>query len=165
LRSGSGSDRIRRVGLTAVLAVGLVGAACAIPRWPAEGPVISPFGLRFDGLRPDVHRGIDIRVPTGTEVRAMSPARVRFAGTQSGFGLVVWLDHGGDLLTVYAHLSEIRVRAGESVEHRQVIGLSGATGNATAPHLHFEIWRGGTQRDPVPLLGGPPGRGAISPPS
>ena len=131
-------------------------SACAIPRWPVEGPVSSDFGLRFDGVVPDLHRGIDIAVPIGTEVHAMAPGVVRFAGVQEGYGNVVWLDHGGDVLSVYAHLSEIRVTRGEVVLHRAVLGLSGMSGNATAPHVHFEVWRWGLERDPVPLLGGFP---------
>jgi murein DD-endopeptidase MepM/ murein hydrolase activator NlpD len=75
-----------------------------------------------------------------------------------GYGRVVWLDHGGSVLTVYAHLSEVGVEAGEHVGARHVIGLSGESGDVTAPHLHFEIWRWGRVADPVPLLGGPPGR-------
>jgi murein DD-endopeptidase MepM/ murein hydrolase activator NlpD len=147
----------RRLGV-ALLLLTCAGAACAIPRWPVEGPVSSDFGLRFGGVLPDLHRGIDISVPTGTEVRAMAPGTVRFAGVQEGYGNVVWLDHGGDVLTVYAHLSEVRVTRGEAVAARSVIGLSGATGNATAPHLHFEVWRWGREQDPVPLLGGFPSR-------
>lgn len=88
----------------------------------------------------------------------MAPGTVRFAGTQRGYGTVVWLDHGGQVLSLYAHLSTLRVRAGEGVAAGQVIGLSGASGDATAPHLHFEIWRWGREVDPVPLLGGRPGR-------
>lgn len=132
-------------------------AGCTLPRWPVEGPLLSPYGLRWRGLAPDFHPGVDIDVPTGTEVRAMKAGRVRFAGVMSGYGSVVWIDHGGDVLTVYAHLSRILVAAGEDVSARQVLGLSGQSGNATAPHLHFEIWRWGRVRDPVPLLGGFPG--------
>jgi murein DD-endopeptidase MepM/ murein hydrolase activator NlpD len=130
--------------------------ACAVPRWPVQGPVSSDFGLRFEGVLPSLHRGVDIAVPTGTPVRAMARATVRFAGVQDGYGNVIWLDHGGEVLSVYAHLSELRVAAGEAVDRDAVIGLSGATGNATAPHLHFEIWRWGREQDPVPLLGGFP---------
>jgi murein DD-endopeptidase MepM/ murein hydrolase activator NlpD len=133
-------------------------AACGIPRWPVDAPLTSDFGLRFRGLSPDIHRGVDLRAPMGTEVRSMAEATVRFAGTQSGFGTVVWLDHGGSILTVYAHLSTIRVRQGERVRRGDVLGLSGQSGDATAPHLHFEVWRGGIEVDPVPLLGGKPGR-------
>jgi murein DD-endopeptidase MepM/ murein hydrolase activator NlpD len=130
---------------------------CGIPRWPVDAPLTSDFGLRFRGARPDLHRGVDLRVPTGTEVGAMAEGSVRFAGTMSGFGNVVWLDHGGTILTVYAHLSTIRVGEGQRVGRGQVVGLSGQSGDATAPHLHFEVWRGGHEVDPVPLLGGRPG--------
>ena len=142
-----------------VLALAMAGAlgACAIPRWPVEGTLTSPFGLRFRGLSPDLHRGVDIAAPRGTEVRAMAPGRVRFAGVMGGYGNVVWLDHGGEVLTVYAHLSEIRVREGERVGGGDVVGLVGASGNAVGAHLHFEVWRWGRERDPVPLLGGVPG--------
>jgi murein DD-endopeptidase MepM/ murein hydrolase activator NlpD len=122
-----------------------------------EGALLSPFGLRTRGFSLDLHRGVDIDVPDGTEVRAMARGSVRFAGTQSGYGQVIWLDHQGDLITVYAHLSAIRVREGEKVRNGQVIGLSGHSGNAVGPHLHFEVWRHGREVDPVPLLGGFPG--------
>jgi len=74
-----------------------------------------------------------------------------------GYGRVIWVDHGPHVMTVYAHLSEIYVQVGQQLESRQVLGLSGQSGNATAPHLHFEVWRWGRERDPVPLLGGAPG--------
>jgi murein DD-endopeptidase MepM/ murein hydrolase activator NlpD len=119
--------------------------------------VTSDFGLRFRGIRPEIHRGVDIAVPTGTEVRTMAPGRVRSAGVQGDYGNVVWIDHGGEVISLYAHLSELRVRTGDAVGSGEVIGLSGATGNATAPHLHFEVWRWGQERDPVPLLGRQPG--------
>ena len=140
----------------ALLLVTVGSAGCAIPRWPVEGMLTSPFGVRFRGLLPGIHRGVDLSVPTGTPVRAMSPGFVRFSGTMAGYGEVVWLDHGGAVLTVYAHLSRRDVRTGDRVEHRQVVGLSGSSGDVTAPHLHFEIWRWGRPTDPVPLLGGMP---------
>jgi murein DD-endopeptidase MepM/ murein hydrolase activator NlpD len=118
----------------------------------------SAFGLRLRGIRPEIHCGVDMGVPEGTEVRAMVPGRVRFAGVQRGLGNVVWLDHGGQVLTVYAHLSTIQVRTGDKVEGHAVLGLSGSTGDARGAHLHFEVWRWGREVDPVPLLGGRPGR-------
>ena len=130
-------------------------AGCAVPRWPVDAPITSAFGLRWQG-GPDLHRGVDLRVDEGTPVRAMTQGRVRFAGTMSGFGRVVWLDHGGDALTVYAHLSRIDVQTGQPVDGATVIGLSGRSGNATGAHLHFEVWRGGREVDPVLALGGWP---------
>jgi len=133
-----------------------LAAGCTIPKWPVHGPMVSPFGLRFRGIRPEIHRGVDIAVAEGTEVHAMADGRVRFAGVQRGYGNVVWLDHGGDVMSVYAHLSVIQVRPGEKINGGQVLGLSGSSGNATGPSLHFEIWRWGREVDPVPLLGGFP---------
>lgn len=144
----------RRLVVPALL---LVTAGCAIPRWPVEAPVTSAWGLRFRGLRPDIHKGVDLAAPMGTEVRTMAPGRVRFAGTMAGYGQVVWVDHGGSVLSVYAHLSRILVGTGQAVGAGTVLGLSGASGDATGPHLHFEIWRWGRQQDPVALLGGFPG--------
>jgi murein DD-endopeptidase MepM/ murein hydrolase activator NlpD len=88
----------------------------------------------------------------------MAEGTVRFAGTMRGFGNVVWIDHGGSILTVYAHLSTIRVSQGQRLGGGELLGLSGQSGDATAPHLHFEVWQGGIEVDPVPLLGGRPGR-------
>jgi murein DD-endopeptidase MepM/ murein hydrolase activator NlpD len=73
------------------------------------------------------------------------------------YGLVVWLDHDDEVVTVYAHLSELRVASGNELAKGAILGLSGSTGNASGPHLHFEIWRRGIQIDPVAMLGGPPG--------
>ena len=148
----------RRIAAALTLAMAAGGCMLPVPRWPASGPLTSAFGLRFRGIRPEIHRGVDLGVPTGTEIHAMTSGRVRYAGSMRGYGKVVWLTHRGSVLTVYAHLSEIRVRTGAPVRAGAVIGLSGASGDATAPHLHFEIWRWGRQTDPVPLLGGPPPR-------
>lgn len=112
--------------------------------------------MRFRGTLPSVHHGVDLRAAPGTPVRAMLPGRVRFAGEMRGYGRVVWIDHRRGAMTVYAHLSEVQVRTGERVDHRQILGLSGATGDVTAPHLHFEVWKGGRPVDPVPFLGGRP---------
>jgi len=141
----------------AVLCCVAMVAGCSISRWPVAGPLSTPFGVRWGSTLPDVHRGVDILVPTGTPVAAMTEGRVRFSGTMDDFGLVVWLDHDDEVVTVYAHLSELRVDTGELVDKGHIIGLSGSTGNATGPHLHFEIWRRGVQIDPVAMLGGPPG--------
>jgi murein DD-endopeptidase MepM/ murein hydrolase activator NlpD len=135
----------------------ILPAGCSIPRWPVRGALQSPFGFRTRGFSLDLHRGVDIDVPDGTEVRAMKDGRVRFAGIMRGYGQVIWLDHPGSIMTVYAHLSAVYVRAGEDVQGGQVIAASGHSGDVTGPHLHFEVWRHGREVDPVPLLGGFPG--------
>lgn len=138
-----------------LLAVLLAG--CSIPRWPVNAPVISPYGARREpGLFPRLHEGVDLDVPMGTPVKAMKEGRVRFAGERGGWGKVVILDHSGRVTSVYAHLSRVDVRTGERVRGQQVVGLSGASGNARSPHLHFEVWIRERPEDPVPLLGGKP---------
>ena len=143
---------LRRCSLVAVT---LILPACVAADWPVRGPLTSAFGLRWQG-GPDVHRGVDISVPDGTPVRAMEDARVRFAGAMRGYGQVVWLDHGREILSVYAHLQEVLVREGQSVRRGDVVARSGRSGNASGPHLHFEVWRGGRVTDPVAVLGGFP---------
>ena len=135
----------------------LATLGCQTPQWPLNGPIRSPFGVRAGGIVGELHRGVDIAVPVGTRVRPILSGQVRFAGTMQGYGNVVWVDHGPDVLSLYAHLSEISVRPGERITKATVIGLSGATGNATGPHLHFEVWRWGREVDPVQFLGRPRG--------
>ena len=142
-----------RVG-TLPLLLGLV-SACVIPSWPVESSVTSPFGLRWLS-GPDLHRGVDLQAATGTPVRAMADGSIRFAGVMGGFGNVVWITHRSDVLSVYAHLSEIQVEVGQPVRRGETIGLSGSSGSVTAPHLHFEVWKGGREVDPVIWLGGFP---------
>ncbi len=147
-----------RVGLGALAALASVlAASCQTAQWPVSGPMTSPFGLRMEGAWPDMHRGVDIAAPVGTPVRPLLGGRVRFAGPMSGYGQVVWVDHRDDLLSVYAHLSEVSVAAGQDVDKDTVVGLVGATGVATGPHLHLEVWRWGREVDPVALMGRPPG--------
>ena len=131
-------------------------AGCALPRWPVAGPVTSAFGLRLNGVMPEIHRGVDLAVPVGTPVQAMRGGTVEYAGSMGGYGNVIVLRHSLGTRSLYAHLSALRVSTGEHVAAHQVIGLSGMSGNASGPHLHFEVTRWGQLEDPVPLLGGPP---------
>ncbi len=112
--------------------------------------VTSGFAMRFHPVLQKwrAHKGVDFGAPTGTPVRSVGDATVKFAGWQNGFGNVVFLQHGGDKETVYAHLSRIDVRKGQRVEQGQRIGAVGATGWATGPHLHFEFRSKGQQQDP-----------------
>ena len=144
---------VRGMAIAAFLA--LLVSGCSIPRWPVDGgaEVTSPFGIRWTSTLPAVHRGVDIRAPHGTPVRAMASGTVSYAGWMSGFGNVVWIEHRDNLLTIYAHLSEIRVNRGDPVDGREVVGLAGSTGTATGAHLHFEVWMNGRPVDPVSFLG------------
>lgn len=159
VRAGRRTGRGRAF-LLWIAALGIVGASiggCQTAQWPVEGPVSSPFGLRITGIVPNLHRGVDIAVPVGTPVRPVLDGRVRFAGMMSAYGQVVWIDHSDDLLSVYAHLSEITVVTGQDVTKGVVIGRTGDSGSARGPHLHLELWRWGREVDPIVLLGVPPG--------
>jgi murein DD-endopeptidase MepM/ murein hydrolase activator NlpD len=97
------------------------------------------------------HLGVDYGAPTGTPVRSVGDGVVEYAGTQGGYGNVVFVNHGKQHTTVYAHLSRIDVRKGQSVSQSQNLGAVGATGWATGPHLHFEFRVNGEHRDPLTL--------------
>ena len=90
-----------------------------------------------------MHQGLDYGVPTGTPVSAANAGIVLLAGPLYFEGNCVVLDHGQGLLTLYLHLSEIKVKQGERIAAGQEIGLSGGTGRATGPHLHLAVrWQG-----------------------
>jgi len=122
-----------------------------LPRmvWPVQGELTQGFGpspywfepsIRVGGTTyPHFHTGIDIAVPWGEAVHAAMAGRVEYAGWESGYGYTVVLLHDGGLRTLYAHLSRFSVRAGQHVAQGAVIAAAGATGNATGPHLHFEV--------------------------
>lgn len=117
--------------------------------WPAEGPITSPFGYRFDPVTGEwrLHTGTDIGVALGTPVRAAAEGVVIFAGWDGAYGQVVRIDHGS-FMTVYGHLSRYYLAPGSHVFAGQVVAESGSTGKSTGPHLHFE-WRiGGEPVDP-----------------
>jgi murein DD-endopeptidase MepM/ murein hydrolase activator NlpD len=121
---------------------------------PVDGRISSMFGARLDPINRvrSHHEGIDIAMARGTAVRAAGDGVVRAATFSGGCGLVVAIDHGGDLLTRYCHMSGIRVGRGERVVAGQPIGAVGATGRATGPHLHFEVVSAGRRVDPTDFL-------------
>src|SRR5690606_21066325 len=100
------------------------------------------------------HRGVAYAAPTGTPVRAARDGKVRFRGKNGGYGNVVILEHGGNITTVYAHLSRFgQHKVGSRVKQGDVIGYVGSSGLATGPHLHYEYRVNGVHRNPrtVPL--------------
>jgi len=116
--------------------------------WPVNGPVVSPFGMRWGRM----HTGIDIGVPYGTPIHAAAAGRVVYAGWMDGYGNLVAIDHGRGLSTAYAHQSQIGVSLGQTVSQGQVIGYVGCTGHCFGPHLHFEVRINGTPVDPMGYL-------------
>lgn len=101
------------------------------------------------------HKGVDYSAPTGTPIKAAGDGKVIFRGRKGGYGNTIILQHGGNITTLYAHLSRFnsRSRNGSRVKQGQVIGYSGATGTVTAAHLHYEYRVSGVHRNPrtVPL--------------
>lgn len=110
--------------------------------WPLQGKITSPFGYRWFRK----HKGIDIGGRVGDKVVASAAGVVSYAGWQKGYGRIIIIRHG-EMQSRYAHLNEIAVKADQPVRQGQYIGQVGTSGNASGPHLHFEI-RDGRQ---VPL--------------
>jgi murein DD-endopeptidase MepM/ murein hydrolase activator NlpD len=94
------------------------------------------------------HSGIDLAAARGTPVVATLPGVVTVIVSATGYGLHVIIDHGGGLSSLYGHLNTVVVLSGDDVDAGQIIGTVGSTGNATGPHLHFEIRRDGIAEDP-----------------
>jgi septal ring factor EnvC (AmiA/AmiB activator) len=118
-------------------------------QWPASGAVTSEYGRRWGRM----HEGIDIGAPTGAAVVAARAGRVSFAGSMGGYGILVLVDHGGGVVTAYAHLSSFAVGAGAQVGAGTRLGSIGCTGSCTGPHLHFEVRVNGSPRNPRQHLG------------
>lgn len=123
--------------------------------WPSPGnySVSSKFGVRVHPITEveSLHRGIDIRASVGQKVIASKAGTVDIAGDVSGYGRTVRIQHGNGF-TLYAHNSELTVNVGQSVDQGQQIALSGATGNVTGPHIHFEVNENGTYVDPQKVI-------------
>ncbi len=116
--------------------------------------ITSPFGRRIDPFNgaQALHEGIDLQAPLRTPVAATAPGRVVFAGRRGAYGLMVEIEHGHDIRTRYAHLDRIAVALGQRVTLHQKIGLLGATGRASGPHVHYEILVDGQPHDPLNFL-------------
>jgi len=123
--------------------------------WPVRGIVSSGFGVRVSPFtrRNVFHRGLDIMAPRGSLVRTAGSGKIIRSGYDSTFGNIVVIDHGYGYRTIYAHLSETLVTAGEIVKKGHRIGRVGSTGRSTGPHLHFEIKVNGVSVNPIRYLG------------
>lgn len=109
--------------------------------WPLQGRITSTFGWRTDPVtnRSEYHKGLDIAVPLGTEIRAASNGKVVKSGWMTGFGKTIVIDHGDEVETLYAHNSANYVEVGQQVNTGQIIGRAGSTGKSTGSHLHFGV--------------------------
>jgi len=118
---------------------------------PVPGGVSSGYGERYHPILhfTRMHTGADFHAAYGQPIVAVADGRVIGAGRAGGYGNQVKLAHDGGLVTSYSHLSRFAVRAGDRVRRGQVIGYAGATGLATGPHLHFEVFRNGRRVNPL----------------
>jgi murein DD-endopeptidase MepM/ murein hydrolase activator NlpD len=116
-------------------------------------PVAGALGDRFGPRGDRFHSGTDLIAASGTPVRAAGPGTVTFAGwSAGGYGNLVVIAHANGVSSWYAHLSRIDVTPGAAATTATRVGLVGATGNATGPHLHFEVRLRGAVTDPLAAL-------------
>jgi murein DD-endopeptidase MepM/ murein hydrolase activator NlpD len=124
-------------------------------RWPLPGAGVSSlFGLRRHPLDGGwrMHWGVDLMARSGRVVGSAGQGWVVRAGWAQGYGLLVEVRHPDGVTTRYSHLARLLCAPGDAVDAGQPVGVVGATGRATGPHLHFEVWRGGRPHDPLQLL-------------
>ena len=118
--------------------------------WPVEGPLLSSFGPKSDGLQND---GINIAAPAGSPVRASEDGVVAYVGDElRGYGNLILIKHADGWVSAYAHNSEVRVARGQAVTRGQVIAAVGASGGVDLPQSHFELRRDGQAVDPMQYL-------------
>jgi murein DD-endopeptidase MepM/ murein hydrolase activator NlpD len=121
---------------------------------PVENEISSPFGNRrlFNGKLKSYHNGLDFRSPKGTPVYATNSGIVRVAKNLFYSGNALIIDHGTEIFTIYAHLSKIKVAAGQRIEKSQLLGLTGATGRVSGPHLHWGVKVNGIAVNPLQFV-------------
>jgi len=126
-----------------------VGTSNGPLSWPLRGVLYARFGRK--GKEP--HDGIDLAAPAGSPVKTAAPGTTLYAGEQKGYGLIVIVQHEGELVTLYAHNRDVRVKTGQKVRAGQVVATVGDSGKTSGPHLHFEVRREGVPIDPLTVLG------------
>ena len=147
-------ERARQEKVMTTFSEALPVASRLTMRVPVPGRRSSSFGLRrvFNGQARNPHSGMDIAAASGTPVVSPLPGRVIDTGDYFFNGNTVWLDHGGGLLSMYCHLSDIGVKLGDMLKTGERLGAVGATGRATGPHLHWGMMLNRTMVDPALFL-------------
>jgi len=118
---------------------------------PAQGRLSGNFGLRrfFNGQPRSPHAGLDVAVGRGTPIMSSAPGTVLAVEDYFFNGKTIFVDHGNGLITMYCHLEQFDVQAGDTVSKGQQLGLSGMSGRATGPHLHWSVILNGAMVDPA----------------
>jgi murein DD-endopeptidase MepM/ murein hydrolase activator NlpD len=118
---------------------------------PAQGRLSGNFGLRrvFNGQPRSPHAGLDVAVPRGTPIMSSAPGTVLAVEDYFFNGKTIFVDHGNGLITMYCHLDQFDVHTGDPVSKGQQLGLSGMSGRATGPHLHWSVILNGAMVDPA----------------
>lgn len=119
--------------------------------WPVSGDITSYFGYRIHPIlkKRKYHSGLDIAALMGTPIAASDTGVVIFSARNGGYGLMITIDHGAGISTVYAHCSRLLVKKGQKVTKGEIIGKVGSTGLSTGPHLHFEVRKDGVPVNPL----------------
>lgn len=122
--------------------------------FPIQSPMTSPFGTKrvFNGEFKSFHGGLDLKAPTGTEIHAPAAGEVVLAKFLYFTGNTVMIDHGYGVITLYAHMSKLKVKKGQIVQPGNLLGLSGMTGRANGPHLHWQAVVHRTKVNPLGLI-------------
>lgn len=141
-------DEVVEVGVQYYVASRSDGGGNGTYGWPVDGVITSRFGWRSRGW----HSGLDIAADLGTTIFAANEGTVIETNNESGYGLVVRIDHGDGMVTVYAHCGEFYVEVGDTVDRNTPIAAIGMTGTTTGPHVHFEIRVDGQAVNPLDYL-------------
>lgn len=122
--------------------------------WPVTGFISSSFGTRMSpfGNGPQFHKGLDIANRMGTPIIAPADGSVILSGPDGGYGNSVEINHGGGIVTKYAHMQRALVKPGEWVKRGQILGYIGMTGRTTGPHLHYEVRLNGVPVNPMQYI-------------
>jgi hypothetical protein len=155
-----GPEALKQIAADQLLTEKIYASSAPEPLWkgnfrvPVDAPQSERFGTRriFNGTLASNHKGLDFRAAPGTPVRASNSGVVVLAHSLYYAGNTVIIDHGMGLFTLSMHLSRIKVRVGQHVARGDRLGLSGATGRATGPHLHWAVRWQGAYLDPAKLL-------------
>ncbi len=122
--------------------------------YPVRSKVTSDFGTarKYNGHFRGYHRGLDLKAAVGTPIRAPADGKVVMSKSLYYTGNTVLLDHGYGLITLYAHMSKLKVKNGQSVKRGKILGLAGATGRVTGPHLHWGAILNSVKVNPLDLI-------------